>query len=913
MKPRLIASSLIAAAAFVTSSSAIAGAADLTTCCAPADQDFPKVAGNLGNQGYSSLSQVNKDNINKLGPVWLNHVSRAPVTTPTPGPGTNDTGQQTTPIVVDGVIYMDTPNGDVIAIDGKTGKTKWKWHPTAFSTSNTRRGVSVGDGKVYTLAGGQRVVALDQNTGAQVWVSQPTGPNGASLGNIQKVATIYYDGLVYLGGNDGARNAAFAVRSSDGSLAWFFYGGAEPGRVVTDVNGVTVDAGATWGPPVNGQSCALTGGVSPWIHPSLDPELGMVYYAFGNVRSCRSSQDGQLRPGDNLFGNSLVALDLKTGEYKWHFQSIRHDHWDMDNTSPPPLGDVTINGESKKVIYYGAKAPMTFIIDRTNGKPLTGIDEKPRPTDSRQSSATMQKFPSQGMWIPECVIWEKLDANNIPGNPWRGVPNYNGYQPDATGNLVYTEPNYLSLNDTPFVTYPAAYGATHRKGCLFDDHWDLPVLSTTSQNGGADWSDQAFSPRTGLVYIPYGVNNVAHDRNEGGNGLRALGQYQTGGVVALNATNGTVVWRNHFGLDAAHGQHPLLTGSDLLFIGDPAGWLRAMDAVTGQEVWKFQTGSAISSGAITYMIDGEQYVAVFAAGTGIPYGNSITEGDSLWAFKLGGGARYTDADGNVVSGSSEAPTPAPLNIRRPVGGNPVEGSTVNNTVYLARANRTTDTAAFQDGLNGNANPANRFVTTNAMNPTHMRVPVGTTVTFLNPGSETFASFPNQQPHCATQFFEGLFNFKLAPGQSATYTFTRAGEYFFNDCTDPRPTGKIVVYHVPIDVPGAATFTPRSLDLGSANGVFTGVNGVITAHFEIPSDYTVEGDVTLKTPLSSTLFSPVSTNAGSGSRHLVAQFSKAEIDNNIPAGESVPLVLNVNVLENGVQKQLTSTVNVKVVK
>jgi quinohemoprotein ethanol dehydrogenase len=901
MKSRLIASSLIAAAAIVTSSSAIAGAADLSSCCAPADKDFPKVAGNLGNQGYSSLTQVNKDNINKLGPVWLNHVSAAPVTTPTPGPGTDDTGQQTTPIVIDGVVYMDTPNGDVIAIDGKTGATKWKWHPTAFTTSGTRRGVSVGDGKVYTLAGGQRVVALNKDTGAVVWVSQPTGPGGASLGNIQKVATIYYDHMVYLGGNDGARNAAFAVNSSDGSLGWYFYGGAEPGRVVTDVNGNTIDAGATWGPPVNGQSCALTGGVSPWIHPTIDPELGMVYYAFGNVRSCRSSQDGQLRPGDNLFGNSLVALDLKTGAYKWHFQSIRHDHWDMDNTSPPPLADLTINGQTKRVIYYGAKVPMTFIIDRTNGQPIAPIVDRPRVTDSRQSSAPNQKFAAQGMWIPECVVWEKLDPNNIPGNPWRGVPNYNGYQPDAQGNLIYSEPNYLSLNDTPFVTYPAAYGATHRLGCLFDDHWDLPVLSTTSQNGGADWSDQAYSPRTGLVYIPYGVNNVAHDRSEGGNGLRALGQYQTGGLVALNGTTGEVMWRNHFGLDAAHGQHPLLTASDLLFIGDPAGWLHAMDAVTGNELWKFQTGFAISSGAITYMIDGEQYVAVFASGTGIPYGNSLTLGDTLWAFKIGGNAKYANAAGNVVSGSSEAPTPAPLAIRRSVGGNAVEGSTVNNTVYLGRNTRT-DVATARDSIS-----------TSGMNPTSMRVPVGTTVTFLNPGAATFPNFPNLKPQCATQFFEGLFNIRLNPGESAQYTFNRAGEYFFNDCTDPRPTGKIVAYHVPIDVPGALSFTPKTLDLASANGVFTGVNGVITARFDIPDGYTAEGDVTLKTPLSSTLFAPVSTNAGFGGTQLVAQFSKADIDNNIPEGDSVPLVLNVNVLQNGVQKQLTSTVNVKVVK
>jgi hypothetical protein len=97
-----------------------------------------------------------------------------------------------------------------------------------------------------------------------------------------------------------------------------------------------------------------------------------------------------------------------------------------------------------------------------------------------------------------------------------------------------------------------------------------------------------------------------------------------------------------------------------------------------------------------------------------------------------------------------------------------------------------------------------------MNPTHMRVPVGTTVTFLNPGAATFPNFPNEKLHCATQFFEGLFNPKLNPGESFQYTFRREGEYFFNDCTDPRPTGKVVAYHVPQDVPGALEFDDRSI-------------------------------------------------------------------------------------------------------
>ena len=143
-----------------------------------------------------------------------------------------------------------------------------------------------------------------------VWAVQPAGEatNGA-FGNIAKVGTIYHDGIVFVGTNDGNRNASLAVKSSDGSLMWSFYSAAEPGRVVTDVNGVTIDAGATWGP--NGATCVLTAGTSPWLHGAVDPELGLFYVTYGNVRSCGSSQDGQTRPGDNLFGNSIVALDMR--------------------------------------------------------------------------------------------------------------------------------------------------------------------------------------------------------------------------------------------------------------------------------------------------------------------------------------------------------------------------------------------------------------------------------------------------------------------------------------------------------------------------------------------------------------------------------------------------------------------------
>jgi quinohemoprotein ethanol dehydrogenase len=931
MKAKIIVSSLIAAGVMATSSLAMAGAAELDSCCTPTDQDFPKNGGNLGNQSYTGLTQITKDNINKLGPVWIVHVSAVPATTPAASPGTSSGGQQTTPVAVDGVVFTETPDGDVIAVDGATGAVKWKWHPTVansgFGPTGTRRGLSVGGGRVYTLAAGNRVVALDQKSGAQIWAVVPPPPAGeTTLGNIAKVATTYYNGKVYIGTNDANRNAIFALNAATGAMVWTgpFYGGAKPGTVVTDVNGKTWYAGDSWMCATDGSTpcpagtvqntCALTAGASPWIHGAIDPALNMVYVAFGNARSCGSSQDASGRPGTNLFSNSLVALDAETGAYKWHFQTNNHGQWDMDNTNNPTMADVIIGGQLRKVIYNGTKQGRTFVLDRTNGLPALPVEHRTVVQDSRQKSWPTQPYPAapQQAWLPDCIAYQNL-GSEIPGLVHRAVPNYNGYQaePDPANpgqlRLVYNPTSYIAADD-PFVTSPYPDLPKHR-GCMNEATWDLPVLSTPSQNGGADWSGHSFSQKLGLYYIPYGTNPSAHDRFEGGNGLRPLGQYQTGGIVAMNGSTNQIVWKKELGLNQAHGVTPLATATDLLFMIQTDGYLVAWDAATGEELWRFQTGVSGSSGVISYMVNGEQYIGVLAAATGIPY--NPAEGDNLWAFKLGGNALYKDAAGNVVSGSSEAPTPTPLTLRRPINAAAVEGSTVNNTVYLARISRTTDTALVQDGLNGNANPNNRTVTANAMSPQHLRVPVGTTVTFLNPGPAQFQNFPNLKAHCGTQFFEGLFNEKVNPGESFTYTFNRAGEYFYNDCTDPRPTGKVVAYLVPQDVPGAVRFTPSNIDMEAE--VFTQVDGVITAHFDVPEGYTPDGGITLRTPLSATLFRPVSSNLDSNGGKLVAQFSKADIDNNVPTGNAVPLVFTANFISGGVQKQLTSTATVKIVK
>jgi PQQ-dependent dehydrogenase (methanol/ethanol family) len=657
-------------------------AADLDAFDTPGDADFPKVGGNLGNQNYTGLRRIGPGNVRRLRGAWTNSIEG----------GLRTGNSQSTAVAVDGVLYIESALGNVIAVDGATGVTKWRYQQTRGAL--TRRGVAVGDGHVFTKSNDNYVIALDRLTGQVVWEKQVDG-----FGNIEKVAVVYHDGLLFCGTNDGPRGAALALDARTGEVLWHFWGTPGPGEFGHD----------TW----EGDSWA-EGGATPWIHPAVDPELGLTYWTFGNARGSNSSQDGSNRGGQNLFANSLVALDMRTGAYRWHFQSIHHDIWDMDNVMSPVLADVRIRGRMRKVIVYGSKSGMYFILDRTDGTAPLGVVERPVPQEPRQKTWPTQPFPVQGGWTEQRVVDQPL-GTAVPGDPNRAVPNY-------------------------------------VQGALYDPHWDVPILSIPGHGGGADWSHLSFSHRTGLVYTGYGYVAAAHS-----NGLRPPGEYQTGGIVAVDVSTNRVRWKRRMPYSLAHGNGILTTATDLMFIGQPDGNLLAMDARTGRELWRFQTGAAISSSPIMYRAGGKEYLAVYAGGTSIPYGNSAPRGDFLWAFEVGGAL-------------GPAATPPPPVIRRPVSGGPVEGTTVANTVVIGRTTTGT-TESF-----GVA----------SMAPTHLRVPVGTTVTFTNhPG--------NAGPRGVTQFFEGLFDVTLAPGESFTYTFGLAGEYFFNDPASPRSTGKIEVY------------------------------------------------------------------------------------------------------------------------
>ena len=662
-----------------------------------AGQDFPKVGGDLGNKNYSTLSQVNRKNIRQLGGAWVTHLEG----------GSTAQYQECTVVAQDGVLYVQTTQQNVFAVNGKTGEIIWKTAVGNPKATTDMRGVGLGQGLVFSTSGANIAYALDQQTGAIVWqtplLNEPM--NGLSPGTLAAAVT-YYDGLVYIGQNgstSGARGHAYALDAATGEIAWTFWSCPGPGEYGNDTW-----AGTSW----------ETGGAVPWVHPAIDPDLGLLYWTFGNPYP---RTDGSSRAGANLFANTLVALDLKTGTRRWHFQSVHHDLWDCDNVMAPVLADLEIDGRVRKVVVYGSKAGMFYILDRVTGDPVQGVEERPVPQDPRQVTWPTQPFPAGDSFVPQQFPSD--------GDQTRPVP-----------------------------FYP--------QGHIFTPAWDRATIIFPGAVGGGNWAYDSFSLDTGYVYVGYSLIDTAYSNADGGrvNTARPYGEYFGGGLAAMDPRTNTVVWRKPSQWWLSLGTGVLTTAGRLIFQGRPDGTLAALDDATGEDLWSWQCGAGACTCPISYEIDGEQYIAILAGGEWEPFGDLVPYGDGLWAFKLGGAV-------------PPAAAPAPPPTRNPITATPVTGTAAGNTVTLGRTwNSATGTPGTTESTDAQ----------NAMAPQALTVPAGTTVTFVNPGNNSFA-------HGAVSFFEYEFDTGvLMPGQSFTFTFTTAGEYYYNDPIFPQNTGLIIV-------------------------------------------------------------------------------------------------------------------------
>src|SRR6516165_9376483 len=350
----------------------------------PIGKDWVTNGGNLTNQRYSTLTQINTSNIKQLKGAWMTRLK---------GSGFDAKYSfEASPLVKDGIMYVITGNDDVFALYAKTGEIRWEYW-SGISRNRllccgwANRGLAMGEGLLFFGQLDATVVALDMKTGEVVWKTPIAQyEDGYSITS----APLYYDGIVYSGisgGEYGVRGRLTALDAKTGAILWRSYTLPEPGEFGSD----------TW---PSGTDHAMRGGAPIWNTPALDPELGLVYFSTGN---CAPNHDGSMREGDNLFCASIMALKAKTGEYVWHFQQVHHDIWNYDASSPVVLFDTVINGQPRKGIAEAGHTGWVYILDRTNGQPLIGVEERPVPQEPRQKTAKTQPYPIGDATVPQCA------------------------------------------------------------------------------------------------------------------------------------------------------------------------------------------------------------------------------------------------------------------------------------------------------------------------------------------------------------------------------------------------------------------------------------------------------------------------------------------------------------------------------
>ena len=511
---------------------------------------------------FAPTDQITPENVSRLTPRWLfQH-------------GVIDgVSNQTTPIVVDGIMYVTDSRGSVYALDALEGQLLWTYDVTRLLGGGRRegyifrhRGVAYDNGVIYSAAG-SFIFALDAKTGQPM---EGFGVNGQAsvildvikerypevetaieLGYWFTTAPQIYNGVIYVGTTRSESHIpgghVLAVDGKTGKVLWNF------NTIPQDERDQGWDvAGPTW---VGGERNG--GGI--WETPSIDPELGLLYVAVANPFG-----DSTKRAGMNLFSDSLIALTLDEGTLKWYYQQVHHDVWDYDSGNQPMLFDMVVDGEPVKALAEASKNGWLYILNRETGEPVHPIVETPVATET--ALAGEEPWPTQP--IPHT-------AAGVPMEPVSPV-----FPVDIPAQQL--ENNRLVEQYTPM-----------GPGQIFAPGF----------GGGANYAPIAYSPDTGYLYV-----NAIDDPFNSGRG--PMGYFS-----AYDPVSGELVWRQVF---EGFGQAgAVVTRGGIAFVGtgsNIAGYFFAFDARTGELLWKFNTGAGVFSSPIVYMIDGQEFVAVASGG-----------------------------------------------------------------------------------------------------------------------------------------------------------------------------------------------------------------------------------------------------------------------------------------------------------
>ena len=592
----------------------------------PAPQEWRTYGHDYGDSRYSPLSDITPANVAGLKPVWTYHMR------PPDRVSRGFAASENTPIVVDGIMYVSTPYGRVVALDAESGKQLWAYQVPGSDQPATR-GVSYwpGDsGSKPEIVFGTRaglLIALDAKTGAPV---ESFGKDGvlslhsdavmqgfasAALGVTS--APVIYKNLIITGSRNqetpqqGASGQVRAFDARTGREVWHFNGVPQPGEKFHD----------SW----EGDSWIKRSGVNVWAGLTLDVQRGIAYLPFGAPTFDQSGND---RKGPSLFSNSLVAVDAATGKYLWHFQALHHDLWDYD-LPLTTLVDVKKDGRTIPAIAVMSKASLLFLLDRVTGKPIYDIKEVPVPTDTDMVGEAPS--PTQPMSITPPLGRISFDMAELA--------NLSPQQKEGCDKIIKS----MNISSGKFLQPQRVDSGVAR----FPGSW-----------GGIDWSHAAFDPKSGTYIL--NISNMASPqvmvrKANGTYDMRDGYQWfwdkvsrmpcqipPWGELYAVSVNTGAILWHSLLGVtdglaDPNTGRPnvggPIVIGSGLIFIGGTDDKrLRAFDIRTGKELWTFRLPASLYGTPLTYRgRHGKQYLAAVTTGG---FWGEVAGADDVTAFAL---------------------------------------------------------------------------------------------------------------------------------------------------------------------------------------------------------------------------------------------------------------------------------------
>jgi glucose dehydrogenase len=588
-----------------------------------APADWPSYRRDAAGTGYSPLRQINIGNVATLTRVWtygLQGDGSGVSSAAGKGGAAAGVNSQATPIVVNGAMYLPAANR-VVALDPETGRSLWEH--VVVGGAPSRRGLAYWPGEGATAArliitAGRRLIALDAKTGE---TSAGFGNNGeVDLGVPYNSVPLVYRNVIVVGANTppGAVGGIGNPRAFDartGAKLWEFSSVAQPG----------VKGNETW----EGESWKGRLGANAWpFYFTVDISRGLLYLPLASPIPGNYGGD---RKGANLFGNSVVAVDVQTGVYRWHFQTIHHDLWDADPPAPPSLFDIVRNGRTIPALALTTKSGYMYLLNRENGQPVFGVEERAVPASDVPGESTFptQPFPMR----PPPIARVSYGPNDL-------VTASDTTREHASACAELVEKIGGVVNAGPFTPW-------HFRG---DGRASPATLVFPGGLGGANWGGTAFDPQTGYVFVTTQDVGALGSIERAKDGSPAPFEKTTPGratfdvrigdsnwpcqkppwgrMTAIDTATGDVAWQIPLGITEQLPEAkqrtgrpalagPIVTAGGLLFVAaTDDNRFRALDARTGKEAWVTELERRGNADPFTYQgSNGKQYVAIVATDT----------------------------------------------------------------------------------------------------------------------------------------------------------------------------------------------------------------------------------------------------------------------------------------------------------